>query len=128
MTEFQYDVILSYSGPDRDVARGVAERLRADGLRVWPNVFEDVFADEADAVTAAQREAGLEASRVLVLLLSAQAYGADWAQLEAGAFRFRDPAQPERRFLPLRLDAVAIKGALAHVPYLNWLSEAREPL
>ena len=28
----------------------------------------------------------------------------DWAQLESGTFRFRDPLNKERRFLPLRLD------------------------
>jgi hypothetical protein len=36
--------------------------------------------------------------------LSAQAFGSDWAQLEAGTFRFRDPLNRERRFIPLRLE------------------------
>ena len=76
----------------------------------------------ADAVYAALREAiisgvlkpgdsipakieeGLERSRVLVLCMSANAFGSDWAQLESGTFRFRDPLNKERRFLPLRLD------------------------
>ncbi len=53
----------------------------------------------------AQREEGLEQSRVLVLCLSAQAYGDEWAQLEAETFRFRDPLHQARRFLLLRLDA-----------------------
>ncbi len=125
MTEFQYDVILSYSGPDQGVARAIAVRLRADGLRVWPGVFTDGGA-AAGVYRQPQFEAGLEDSRVLVLLLSAQGYGADWAQLEAGAFRFRDPAQPERRFIPLRLDEAPSQGALAHTLALNWLPEARE--
>jgi hypothetical protein len=30
--------------------------------------------------------------------------GSDWAQLEAGTFRFRDPLNKEGRFIPLRLD------------------------
>ena len=51
-------------------------------------------------------DAGLEQSRVLVLCLSAQAFGSDWAQLEACTFRFRDPLNQERRFIPLRLDFV----------------------
>lgn len=49
-------------------------------------------------------ESGLERSRVLVLCMSANAFGSDWAQLESGTFRFRDPLNKERRFLPLRLD------------------------
>ena len=33
-TEFQYDVFLSHSAKDKAVVCAVAERLRADGLRV----------------------------------------------------------------------------------------------
>lgn len=34
---------------------------------------------------------GLEHSRVLLLCMSANAFRSDWAQLESGTFRFRDP-------------------------------------
>ena len=46
-----------------------------------------------------QIDEGLERSRVLVLCMSANAFGSDWAQLESGTFRFRDPLNKERRFL-----------------------------
>ena len=49
-------------------------------------------------------EEGLEHSRALVLCMSANAFGSDWAQLESGTFRFRDPLNKERRFIPLRLN------------------------
>lgn len=118
--EFRYDVFLSHSRRDRERVREIAEGLRADGLRVWPGVFEDegeklhgVGGVGGGATTAALGEAGLEQSRVLVLCLSAQAYGDEWAQLEAETFRFRDPLNKERRFVPLRLDAAPIKGSLA---------------
>ena len=62
-----------------------------------------------DSVEPSKRQAkieeGLEHSRVLVLCMSANAFGSDWAQLESGTFRFRSPLNKERRFLPLRLDA-----------------------
>ena len=38
--EFQYDVFLSHSSKDKAVVRAVAERLRADGLRVWIDDWE----------------------------------------------------------------------------------------
>jgi TIR domain len=63
---------------------------------------------------------------VLVLCMSANAFGSDWAQLESGTFRFRDPLNKERRFLPLRLDDAPIKGSLAQFLYINWCSAARE--
>jgi hypothetical protein len=34
-TEFQYDVFLSYRSKEKAVVRTVAERLRADRLKVW---------------------------------------------------------------------------------------------
>ncbi len=50
---------------------------------------------------------------MLVLCMSANAFGSDpdWSGLEAGTFRFRDPLNQERRFIPLRLDDAPIKGS-----------------
>ena len=98
--DFKYDVFLSHSSRDKAVVRDVAERLRGDGLRVW---FDEWEIRPGDSIPA-KIEAGLENSRVLVLCMSAHAFGSEWAQLEAGTFRFRDPLNQQRRFIPLRLD------------------------
>ena len=63
---------------------------------------------------------------MLVLCMSANAFGSDWAQLESGTFRFRDPLNKERRFIPLRLDDAPIKGSLAQFLYINWHPAERE--
>src|SRR6185312_7986946 len=119
--DFKYDVFLSHSAKDKAIVRPIAERLRADGLRVW---FDDWEIRPGDSIPA-KIEDGLEYSRVLVLCMSANAFGSDWAKLEAGTFRFRDPLNKERRFIPLRLDEAPIKGSLAQFLYINWL-ENRE--
>jgi hypothetical protein len=85
--QFKYDVFLSHSSKDKDIVRPLAERLRADGLRVW---FDSWEIRPGDSIPA-KIEEGLEASRVLVLCMSAQAFGSDWARLESYTFRFRDP-------------------------------------
>ncbi|MBS1831015.1 MAG: TIR domain-containing protein, partial [Acidobacteria bacterium] len=108
--QFLFDVFLSYSSKDKAVVRALAERLRGDGLRVW-----------LDEWTGRPDEEGLEQSRVMVLCLSANAFGADWARLEAGSFRFRDP-NGERRFVPLRLDGAQIPESLGQFLYVD-LSE-----
>src|SRR5438046_1598864 len=105
------------------VVREVAERLRRDGLRVW----FDEWVLRPGLNIPHEIEEGLEHSRVLVLCMSAQAFGSDWAQLEAGTFRFRDPLNKERRFISLRLDEAPIKGSLAQFVYIKWLAEDREP-
>jgi WD40 repeat protein len=115
--QFSFDVFLSHSAKDKPVVRAVAERLRADGLRVW---LDDWELRPGDSIPAKIEEA-LEHSRVLVLCMSANAFGSDWAKLEANTFRFRDPLNKERRFIPLRLDEAPIKGSLAQFLYIEWL-------
>ena len=97
---FPFDVFLSHSSHDKSIVRPLAERLRQDGLRVW---FDEWELRPGDSIPSTI-EAGLEQSRVLVLCMSAQAFGSDWAQLEFGTLRFRDPLNKDRRFIPLRLD------------------------
>jgi hypothetical protein len=99
-SDFHYDVFLNHSAKDKVVVRPLAERLRQDGVKVW---FDEWVLEPADSIPV-KIEEGLERSRVLVLCMSANAFGSDWAQLESGTFRFRDPLNKERRFLPLRLD------------------------
>ena len=103
--DFQYDVFLSHSAKDKAVVRLLAERLRKDGLKVW---FDEWVVKPCDHLPAKVEE-GLERSRVLVLCMSANAFGSEWAQLEAGTFRFRDPLNKDRRFIPLPLDDAPIK-------------------
>ena len=124
--DFPYDVFLSHSAKDKAVVRPLAERSRADGVKVW---FDEWVLKPGDSIEknqskTAKIEEGLERSRVLVLCMSAHAFGSDWAQLESGTFRtgqrpFRDPLNKERRFLPLRLDDAPIKGSLAQFLSIN---------
>ena len=116
---FQYDVFLSHSTKDKAVVRDVAERLRKDGLKVW---FDEWVLKPGDSIPA-KIEEGLERSLVLVLCMSANAFGSDWAQLEAGTFRFRDPLKKERRFIPVRLDDAPIKGSLAQPMSMDRLAD-----
>lgn len=112
---FSFDVFLSHSSKDKQAVRDIALRLRSDGVKVW---FDEWEIKPGDSIPA-KIEEGLAHSRVLVLCMSANAFGSDWAQLESGTFRFRDPLNKQRRFLPLRLDDASIKGSLAQFLYIN---------
>ena len=94
-----FDVFLTHSSRDKEIVRPLAERLRKDGLRVW---FDEWELRPGDSIPS-KIEAGL------VLCLLAHAFGSNWAQLQAGTFRFRDPLNQNRRFILLRLDEVGIK-------------------
>ena len=141
--EFQYDVFLSHSAKDKAVVHsstlsasigeraGVrcrslryAERLRADGAKVWCDEGvlkpgDSPSSGERARVRARTFEEGRARSREVPIahrmgegsgVRVAHAFGSDWAELESGTFRFRDPLNKERRFLPLRLDDAPIKG------------------
>jgi hypothetical protein len=105
---FQYDVFLSHRAKDNAVVRALAERLRKDGLKVWFDEWEIAKARDPQRMTGAGLqpsefslqpliEDGLEHSRVLVLCMSANAFGSDpdASGLEAGTFRLRDPLNQE---------------------------------
>ena len=85
--------------------RKVAERLRKDGLRVWFDEWEI----KPGASFPAKIEEGLEQSRVLVLCMSANAFGSDWALLEAGTFRFSDPLNKQIGFDGERMDVMSVR-------------------
>ena len=119
---FHYDVFLCHSSEDKEVVRDVAERLKRDRLQVW---FDEWELKPGDSIPA-KIEEGLEHSRVLVLCMSKNAFGSDWAGLESQTFRYRDPQNKNRRFIPLRLDNTPIKGSLGQFLYINWLPQDRE--
>jgi hypothetical protein len=124
--DFQYDVFLSHSAKDKAVVRPLAERLRKNGLNVWPVLpkpprvggFDEWVLKPGDSIPA-KIEEGLELSRVMgcpavaslrrrKFCMSAQAFGSDWAQLPTHPQPSTLNSQPvcarlnqERRFIPL---------------------------
>lgn len=119
---FSHDVFLTHSSKDKEIVLQLAEKLSADGIRVWLDEWE---IGPGDIYSERKLEAGLAQSRILVLCMSAHAFGSDWAQLENHTFRFRDPMNTERQFIPLRLDESPIKTSLSQYQYISWLSDDR---
>jgi hypothetical protein len=128
-----YDLFLSHSAKDKAVVRPLPVAASRESAAV-PSAGQTPPREMSGALTRrrhrAKIEAGLEHSRAVPLahwmgegsgVRTANAFGSDWAQLEAGTFRFRDPLNQERRFLPLRLDDAPTKGSLAQFLYINWL-------
>jgi len=108
-SNFKHDVFLSHSAKDKAGVRPLAERLRKDGLKVWFDEWEcpspagageggrrpgEGGGAKVDSIPA-KIEEGLERSRVLVLCMSANAFGSDWAQLESGTVRFAETSGGE---------------------------------
>ena len=97
--EFQYDVFLSHSAKDKPVVRSLAERLRADGLKVW---FDEWVLKPGDSIPA-KIEAGLEHSRAQCAEQRKPLPRRPVTGIPS-TLNSRPSTSP-RRFLPLQLDA-----------------------
>ena len=102
------------------MVRELPERLRTAGLRVW---LDDWIIQPGDLISA-KIEEGLEHSAVLLLCMSANAFGPEWVSLEGHSAIFRDPQNLERHFVPLRLDDAPIKAMLRGYAYIDWRAGA----
>jgi hypothetical protein len=91
-----YGFLLSRRSKDKSFVSAVVKRLLEDGLRVWFNEWEIKPGDTIPA----KIDEGLEHSSVLVLCMSVHAFGSDRVQLQADTFRFCDPLNRERRWIP----------------------------
>lgn len=119
---FDFDVFLSYSAKDRLVVRDIALQLKANKIKVWFDEWQLAIGDSIPH----KIELGLESSRVLILCMSRNSFDSDWASIESGTFRFRDPLNKGRRFLPLRLDDAVAPGSLRQLLSLDWTPSGRE--
>jgi small GTP-binding protein len=119
---FNYDVFLSHSSRDRDAARELGERLRADGLRVWLDEWEIKPGD----MIGLKIQRGLEESRTLVLAISANASESEWVTFESQTIQFSDPTNQQHRFIPLRLDSAEIANTLRQFAYVDWRQKSDE--
>lgn len=116
---YKYDVFLSYSAADTQTVLEIANALRDSGLQIWlgewiPHPAEDI---------AYQIKNALSNSRVLILFFSKGILEIQWRQMEKQTFKFRDPINPERRFIPVRLNDAVLPETLCQLEHLEWKAE-----
>jgi hypothetical protein len=106
--KFQYDVFISHSSKDKQVVRALAKRLKADGLNVtWD-------------------KKNLEQSRTLVLCMSPTYFDSEWGTLERHTLLFRDPANAQRRFIPLLIEDCTLPDVIAQFATIDWRTPSDE--
>ena len=115
-TKFEYDVFLSHSAADREVVHALAERLRGDGVRVWLDAWA-IHPGDAIGMAIAR---GVKTSRTLVICMSPDYFESEWGKLEQHSMLFRDPANADRRFLPLLIGACSVPDIIAQFAHIDW--------
>ncbi len=113
---FDYDVFLSYGAKDRQPVHALAERLRADGLRVWL----DAWVIQPGDPISLKIQHGLEQSRTLLLCMSPAYFDSEWTTLETHTLLFRDPTNAQRRFIPVLIQDCTPPDTIAQFAHIDW--------
>src|SRR3989339_377676 len=99
MTEYQWDVFISYSSEDRElVASPLARALQERGLQVWFDQEQLEYGDNLPRLL----ENGLCQSKIGVVILSASYFSKTFPQEELAALLNREIAGGGGVLLPVR--------------------------
>ena len=112
---FENDVFLSYSSIDLDIVLEVYNFLSSNGIKVWL----DRKSVRIGQPIANIIEKELERSRVLMYMMSKDAFESQYSTMERQAVQFRDPSNQLYRYFPVRLDGTPIPVALAQYKYVD---------
>jgi hypothetical protein len=119
MTDFIYDVAISFAGEDRQVARDLATRLLARNYRVF---YDEFYRADLLGVNLRERLGAVygEQSEHCIIIVSESYAIKVWTQLE---FKSAMDAALLRRqddyVIPLRLDDAKLSGLRATISYLD---------
>jgi hypothetical protein len=116
--EFDYDVAVSFAGEDRQTAEKFAEILRAHGLKVFYDNWEQANLWGRDLYEHLD-EVYAKKARYCVMFLSEAYARKAWTNHERKSAQTRAFQENEEYFLPLRLDDTAIPGIRATLGYLD---------
>ncbi|MCC2961776.1 TIR domain-containing protein [Massilia sp. IC2-278] len=117
---FLYDVFISYASEDRDVVRSLADKLKADGLKVWFDLWELRSISSNAHFQRLAISNGLKNSRTLLLCLSKSLFKNGSVQAEQSAIIFRDPLNEGRRLIPILLEEASVPPWLSDLLHVDW--------
>jgi hypothetical protein len=103
MVDVRFDVAISFAGPERQLARTLAEALTADGFTVF---FDEYFEHEMLGRDGADylNRVFFEDSRYCVALISRNYEQSAWSQLERRAAQAREHAAGRAVLIPVLVD------------------------
>ncbi len=116
--EQNYDVFLSYSHHDSELARKLTEALSGKGVKVFNPESEIHFGDSIKD----RLDDALEHSKYFILLISPEYISSPWANFEMGVALSRVTSAGERRVLPIitkEIDFKSVPFALSNIAALQ---------
>ncbi len=114
-TTKRYQVFLSYSSSDREIAQRIVDELRQKGVRVWFDTYE---LQSGDSIVKAIKNA-ISASDYLVVLLSPNSVNSTWMQQELATALSSDLTTRDITLLPVVIEDCEFPPSLARYQYLD---------
>lgn len=117
-TQYQYDVAFSFAGEDREYVERVAERLRAAGVRVFYDKYEQVQLWGEDLYQRLD-DVYRQQARYCVIFASAAYRDKVWTKHELRSAQARALEDHRLYILPARFDDTKIPGILPTTVYVD---------
>jgi hypothetical protein len=114
-------IFLSYSSKDKFFARELAERLKANGVKVW---LDEVELRVGDSLTKRIGE-GIQESDFLGVILSRNSINAEWVEKEVQVGLQRELREKRVVVLPLLLEHVELPPFLRDKVYADFTDPAK---
>lgn len=115
---YDYDVALSFAGEDRKVVEQFAEQLKAQGLRVFYDIWEQANLWGRDLYQHLD-EVYSKKARFCVMFLSTHYAAKAWTNHERKSAQARAFQENDEYILPIRLDDTEIPGIRPTLGYLD---------
>jgi hypothetical protein len=109
---------VSFAGENRSVVEIVAQELKAAGVRVFYDAFEQVSLLGKD-LAAHLADGYRKQARYCAMFISAHYVRKAWPQLERQHAQARALAEKREYILPVRLDDVEVPGLSPTIGYLD---------
>lgn len=117
--EYLYDVFISHSNKDKQIARLLAVELKYAGFNVW---FDEWKIELGDDIYV-EIERGIEQSRTMIILMSSAFFNSEWTYFERSTSAFRDPVNKDRTVLPVVIEETKIPDALQRIKHFDFTEQ-----
>lgn len=120
--KFEYDIAISFAGENRDIAKHLAEKLRAKEVNIF---YDEFYKSElwGKELTEYFQEAYGPKTRFVVVLMSEYYPVKDWTGFEFSIIRKEAEKRKTEFILPVKLDDTRMEGIKEDVAYLNYQNE-----
>lgn len=118
MTNFIYDVALSFAGEDRDYVKQVADQLRTIGIRVFYDEYERANLWGKELIMYLE-DVYANKSKYVIIFVSKSYLEKEWTNHELKSALNRAFKTKEEYILPVKLDNTKLPGLNESIGYLS---------